>query len=131
MPPAKCDGCPDCNTTLEIHPDYHKTPEPHDWVTKYDENTGKPYRICQRCYRRAEVKEHGTRVGEALGPLTQDRFTGWLYDGYMVVIHENGDEVCPGPHICAVFKGNQIIWLDEIATAGRAILAAAGVRCNA
>lgn len=33
----------------------------------------------------AEVKEHGTRVGDALGPLTQDRFTGWLYDGHMVV----------------------------------------------
>lgn len=76
----------------------------------------------------AEVKEHGRRVGEALGPLSRDCFTGWLYAGHLVVIHENGDQANPGPHICAVFKGNQIIWLDEIATAGRAILAAAGVR---
>ncbi|HHW41283.1 MAG TPA: hypothetical protein GXX19_09070 [Syntrophomonadaceae bacterium] len=78
-----------------------------------------------------DIKKHGTRIGETSGPLSKDRFTGWLYAGHLVVIHENGDQANPDPHICAVFKGNQIIWLDEIATAGRAILAAAGVRCNA
>jgi len=75
-----------------------------------------------------EIKTHGVRVGETLGPLTQDQFTGWLYQNYLVVIHENGDEIDSRPHVCAVFKHEKLIWLDVITEAGKAILTAAGVR---
>ena len=52
MVPAKCEGCEECNTTLEQNPENHRTPEAHDWVTKYDENTGEPYRRCRICYQK-------------------------------------------------------------------------------
>ena len=49
--PRPCEGCPDCNTTLTQHPDYHKTPEPHEWVIRYNEVTGEPYEVCINCMR--------------------------------------------------------------------------------
>lgn len=55
MPPKKCQGCSECNTTLELHPDHHRTPDPHEFVTRYDETTGEPYQICKRCW--AKPKE--------------------------------------------------------------------------
>lgn len=36
MPPAKCEGCPECNTTLETHSDFHRQPEPHEFIIMYD-----------------------------------------------------------------------------------------------
>jgi hypothetical protein len=75
-----------------------------------------------------EIKRQGVRVGATPGPLTQDRFTGWLYQDYLVVVHEDGDEVDREPHVCAVFEQGKLVWLDTIADAGRAILTAAGVR---
>lgn len=75
-----------------------------------------------------QVKGQGQRVGQTLGPFTQDHFTGWLYQGYLVIVHEDGDEIEPGPHVCAVFEQSRLIWLDTLVEAGRAILVAAGVR---
>ncbi|KXK56232.1 MAG: hypothetical protein UZ05_CHB002000245 [Chlorobi bacterium OLB5] len=54
-PPAPCESCPKCNTTYAQHPDHHKEPQPHKWITKYDQNTGKSYEICQYC----SVKKDG------------------------------------------------------------------------
>jgi hypothetical protein len=60
--PYACEGCPDCNTTLEQHPDYHRVPEPHQFEDEYDvdRKTGETFvvRICQVCNRR-EVKDVG------------------------------------------------------------------------
>src|SRR3990167_7334685 len=36
MSPAPCRGCAKCGTTLEFHPDYHKAPAPHEWVTRFE-----------------------------------------------------------------------------------------------
>ena len=45
-----CQGCPSCNTTYAGHPDYHETLQPHTWKTVYNQNTGKPYKRCEKCY---------------------------------------------------------------------------------
>lgn len=45
-----CQGCPECGTTYAGHPDNHRPLQPHDWETKYNENTGKPYKRCKKCY---------------------------------------------------------------------------------
>lgn len=44
-----CEGCDKCNTTLAFHPDYHKPREPHEWKDRYNQNTGKPYKVCNKC----------------------------------------------------------------------------------
>lgn len=49
MVPHDCEGCDECGTTLSTHPEGHKPRAPHEWETKYDENTGKPYRRCKKC----------------------------------------------------------------------------------
>ena len=53
-PPAKCDFCEKCSTTLEGHPDHHKTERtPHKWVqspVETDEGP-KPLTRCQYCHR--------------------------------------------------------------------------------
>lgn len=54
MSPMDCEGCDKCNTTYAQHPDYHETPKAHDWIIKYNENTGKPYEICGKCNKRKE-----------------------------------------------------------------------------
>jgi len=49
-----CQGCDKCNTTYAGHPDHHKELQPHEWGTKFDQNTGKPYKICELCYETDE-----------------------------------------------------------------------------
>lgn len=49
MPCSDCQGCDKCNTTLETHPDMHQELKPHDFIEKFDENTGKPYKRCRIC----------------------------------------------------------------------------------
>lgn len=74
----------------------------------------------------AEVKAKGKRLGSIAGPLTMDEFTIWRYQGHTVMICEVGDEFSLGPHICTVLQGERIVWLDPVASAGAAILAARG-----
>lgn len=54
MPPKKCTSCPICNTTLARDPEGHRKPSEHNFVTKYDENTGEPYEVCSRCHIRKD-----------------------------------------------------------------------------
>ena len=46
-----CQGCSECGTTLAQHPDYHKDTAPHEWVKRYNQNTGKPYMVCENCMK--------------------------------------------------------------------------------
>ena len=53
---ALCDTCPKCGSTaisLGAKMKGIEFPEavPHKFVTKYDQNTGKPYQWCQQCYK--------------------------------------------------------------------------------
>ncbi len=43
-PPA-CLGCEKCGTQCGLD----SPPEPHRWVTRYNQNTGKPYEMCMDC----------------------------------------------------------------------------------
>jgi hypothetical protein len=47
--PFDCQGCMKCNTTYAGHPDGHKPLQPHTWKIMYDQNTGKPYKRCNKC----------------------------------------------------------------------------------
>ena len=62
MPPYPCSGCADCGTTLDQHPQDHRTPEPHDFVP-YPVETAegdKTISRCRWCHRtRKEVETHG------------------------------------------------------------------------
>lgn len=53
-PPVPCQVCEKCGSTLAMHPDHHREPEPHKWVTRYHESTGKPYEMCEVCFERRE-----------------------------------------------------------------------------
>ena len=64
MSPMDCQGCDICNTTYAQHPDHHKERKPHTMVTKYNQDTGKPYQICSMCshidresYNKAQKKD--------------------------------------------------------------------------
>lgn len=48
-PPIDCQGCAKCNTTYAQSPDGHLEPKPHEWIKKYNQNTGEPYEVCERC----------------------------------------------------------------------------------
>lgn len=52
MPPKKCRGCPKCDTVPALAGLPHRKPEPHKFVTRYDEITGKPYEVCLVCHER-------------------------------------------------------------------------------
>jgi len=56
---SDCDGCYKCKTTLAPSLSFHKQLIAHDFITKYDENTGQPYKICQKCW-----KKHNDIVNE-------------------------------------------------------------------
>ena len=58
MPPAPCQGCEECRTTMETSPGLHRTPLPHSLKAQFDVNTGKPSRpICSECLRAFRVEE--------------------------------------------------------------------------
>ncbi len=44
-----CHGCSECGTTLSEHPNYHEPLQEHKWKTKYNQNTGKPFKVCSVC----------------------------------------------------------------------------------
>lgn len=50
-----CQGCEKCGTTFSGHPDGHNPLQPHQWKTMYDQNTGLPYKRCEKCYHVDEV----------------------------------------------------------------------------
>lgn len=59
-----CQGCEECKTTFAGHPDHHKELQPHDWVVRYNQTTGKPCNVCKRCsavdkesYEKAKLKD--------------------------------------------------------------------------
>jgi len=45
-----CQGCEICQTTYSGHPNNHKPLQPHEWKIMYNENTGKPYKMCKNCH---------------------------------------------------------------------------------
>lgn len=47
--PFRCQGCEECGTQAGRD----EPPEPHQFVTKYDQNTGKPYQLCRICMHRS------------------------------------------------------------------------------
>lgn len=57
-----CHGCEKCQTTFAEHPDYHQPLEPHTWITRYNEITGKPYKICERCSERDEESYNESKI---------------------------------------------------------------------
>jgi hypothetical protein len=59
MSPAACEGCPKCGKRLNpvgLAMPFH-TPEPHEFIKRYDEITGKSYEICQWCHKRKNLNE--------------------------------------------------------------------------
>jgi hypothetical protein len=49
MSPQACEVCSVCGSTFSQSPSTHPEPIPHDWITKYDQDTGKPFKMCRRC----------------------------------------------------------------------------------
>lgn len=55
--PQPCTRCSKCGSDLAGHPDHHREPIPHRFITKYNENTGEPYEICNRCWQKKSYLE--------------------------------------------------------------------------
>lgn len=49
-----CETCPECGSDLAMGAGLHRDPVPHEWVTRYDPNTGEPYEMCKVCFKRRE-----------------------------------------------------------------------------
>jgi hypothetical protein len=64
MMPHPCQVCPICGTTALRRKDgSFVPPEPHDWVTVYNEHTGKPYKRCRNCMETEGYEESKVREG--------------------------------------------------------------------
>lgn len=57
-----CQGCHICNTTYSGHPNGHKELQPHTWKIMYNENTGKPYKRCEKCYNADEESYNESKI---------------------------------------------------------------------
>jgi len=66
--PADCEGCDECGTTLTQHPEDHRTPIPHDWMTLYHQSTRLPYQVCRRCHTRKNSEQEVRVDGLLLVP---------------------------------------------------------------
>lgn len=68
MSPYPCQGCPECNTTLETHPDLHREPKPHDFSevqTVMTDEGPKSVTYCRWCMRRRDEIESDAVVAKA------------------------------------------------------------------
>lgn len=54
---AGCVSCGKCGSNLAQGPNGHYEVAAHKYVTKYDQNTGKPYERCSACMRTREENE--------------------------------------------------------------------------
>ena len=55
-----CEVCNECGTTMMKDLDgNYKPSEPHEYITNYNQNTGKPYQTCKKCYERKKVENNG------------------------------------------------------------------------
>lgn len=54
---SACSRCGQCGSDFARGPESHEDPEPHDYVTQYDQNTGAPYERCRRCGERKSALE--------------------------------------------------------------------------
>lgn len=51
-----CMGCDECKTTFSQSPERHRELKPHDFSKiLYNQNTGKPYKMCSKCHHLDEV----------------------------------------------------------------------------
>jgi len=55
--PFQCEVCDECGSTYASHPDFHAEPIEHDFIIRYNEKTGKPYKICKRCHTKKLIEE--------------------------------------------------------------------------
>jgi len=86
-----CEGCEECKTTLAGHPDHHRELSPHKYIIRYNQHTGKPYQVCDRCsnidresYEAAKVK---TDITLNLSSLTDEHFYKYLEEGKIYLQH--------------------------------------------
>lgn len=47
-----CSKCDKCGSDLAQAPTLHEEPKPHEYVTRYDRNTGTPFEMCTKCMQR-------------------------------------------------------------------------------
>lgn len=101
MSQPPCRGCPECNTTLELSPEFHKTPKPHQYVTRYDETTGEPYQICLRCLDRPAKEVAVALITVTLEQLNSafdkaENETADQYNSQVCSMNDrDGNDTCP------------------------------------
>lgn len=70
MPPFPCSGCSTCGTTMEVHPDYHTTPKPHDFI-KNEIETDEGFSTISKCkycgWTLSEIKKLEDYTGQYSG----------------------------------------------------------------
>lgn len=66
---AACTRCGKCGSNLAQGPKLHADPEPHEWVTKYDQNTGAPYERCSKCHETFKQLALSNRADTPWKPL--------------------------------------------------------------
>jgi hypothetical protein len=55
-----CDRCPKCGSRPAPGPRAHVDPVPHEYETRFAEDTGRPYERCRTCHRtREELASEG------------------------------------------------------------------------
>lgn len=69
MGPAACSGCKDCGTTLDMTPELHRTPEPHDFEAHPVETDqgGATLSRCRHCHRKKAQLEREAAADEGQG----------------------------------------------------------------
>ncbi len=58
FPPADCNACEKCGTTLATGPEGHREPVPHEWEQRFNPRTGEPdRRTCRRCHSSERIPD--------------------------------------------------------------------------
>lgn len=95
-----CSSCKRCGSDFAQGPEGHAdVPAPHDYVTKYHEDTGVPYEVCRVCMgRRTELEKPAEP--EPPPPPPPDPYLA-LVQQYphcdAFVLHRSGCEYCAMP----------------------------------
>jgi hypothetical protein len=80
--PHDCQGCYECQTTFAEDPSGHKELQPHDWGIMYNQNTGKPYFVCEKCNEIDEV------TSQAAAKVTTPEEDNERYQANMKYLYE-------------------------------------------
>ena len=99
-----CYGCEKCRTTFAKHSEHHRKLQPHEFGIRFNQDTGKPYKVCKKCHH---VDQKSKAESDIKDDIPDDELLGMTKKRYNFLSQGGEDneltkeEIEAGWHFCS------------------------------